>query len=88
MPINFLELENILIEWKISMSRIKRPMKDRTAKFVYKKMKEKAKTRYAKKISELIKSIDIDEVELNKVPNRTTGDLESEIHIIHNLSSL
>lgn len=87
MPINFVELEKLLIEWKTSMSRIKRPMKDRTAKFVYKSMKEKANSVYAEKVFDLIKLIDIDQVELSKVPSRTTGSLEPEVNVNLNLSS-
>ena len=87
MPINFVELEKLLIEWKTSMSAVKKPMKDRTAKWVYKNMKEKANSIYAEKVFDLIKLIDIDEVELSKVPSRTTGSLESEVNVNLNLPS-
>ena len=87
MPINFDELEDLLVEWKTSMSTIKKPMKDRTAKWVYKNIKEKANSIYAKKVFDLIQLIDIDNVELSKVPSRTTGNLESEVNVNLNLSS-
>jgi hypothetical protein len=91
MPIVFPELENILLIWKKTLN-IKKPIRDRTGKWVYNNMKNKADKTAIKNIVSLFENIDIDNVIVSETINtdRTYGKLTVEKNIIinNNKSSL
>jgi hypothetical protein len=92
MPINFVELENLIIEWKKRMNaiNIKKPIEGRTARWVYNNIKEKTNKEYSKLIFELFRLVDIDQVDANKdlKPDRTYENLMPEVNVVINKSSL
>jgi hypothetical protein len=90
MPISFTELEDILLEWK-KLLNVKKPIRGRTAQWVYNNMKDKAQDRYTKKITSLFKTIDIDNLKVVETvnPDRTYDKFtQQKTIIINKLSSL
>ena len=59
MPIEFEQLENILIEWNQKLS-VKRPIGDRTGEWVYSRMKKTINGIYMEKIKQLFENINME----------------------------
>ncbi len=65
MPIEFEQLEKLLIEWNRKVS-IKRPIGDRTGEWVYSRMKEKIDSIYIENIKQLFQNINMEKAEVKE----------------------
>jgi len=78
MPIEFEQLEKLLIEWKIRLN-VKRPIGDRTGEWVYSRMKEKIDQFYIENIKQLFENINMEKAEVKENLNlqRVYGGFKS-----------
>ena len=65
MPIEFEQLEKILIEWNKRLN-VKRPIGDRTGEWVYSRMREKINSIYIENIKQLFQNINIEKAEVKE----------------------